>query len=393
MKKTIAFTVITLNYLAMARTLASSLSKVHPEIEFITLIADKKSKETKDEDFRIFYIDDLGIDNKEELLFKYNITELCTAIKPKMILYIIKKFNPEIIFYFDPDIYVYNRLDIALSKLEDNDIVITPHITTPYPEDSRHPNEIDIMQAGSYNLGFIGLKNNSITLNFVMWWWRKLQHYSINMIEKGLFTDQKWIDLCPCFVEKVHILRDICYNIAYWNIHERNNFSKKNNTFYIEDKPIVFFHFSGLVINHINSISKYQNRYSLSDFNYTLKEIFFTYKKELITNGYARTSKIPYSYSSFKNGVAINDVTRRIYYNIKNKKRLGDPFSVGDKSFYSIIYKKKQPNIYNKMLISGLEKARNSTVKNTLRSIFGEKIYSDIRTKYNKVISGLIRND
>ena len=35
--------------------------------------------------------------------------------------------------------------------------MLNPHNTEPMPRDSRKPNEQDILMAGAYNLGFIGL--------------------------------------------------------------------------------------------------------------------------------------------------------------------------------------------------------------------------------------------
>ena len=98
--------------------------------------------------------------------------------------------------------------------------MLTPHLTERL-DDGRQPTELAILQSGSYNLGFIALRRTEETRRFVEWWQRKLVRDCVVDIPRGLFTDQKWIDLVPGMYESVSIVRDPGWNVAYWNLNHR----------------------------------------------------------------------------------------------------------------------------------------------------------------------------
>jgi ADP-heptose:LPS heptosyltransferase len=342
MNKKIAFTIVSLNYLSLARILGKSFKKHHPDVEFVILIADKIGDriDISKEEFRIFSIAELGIKNKEELLFKYNITELNTAVKPLFINHLFDNEKADFILYIDPDIYIYNRLDAVLDGLEKYDAVFTPHILSPMPDNVHTPNEISIMQVGCFNLGFVAFRNTPEVRAFISWWWERLQVYSVSAPEKGLFTDQKWMDYAPSFLSKILVLRDFGYNVAYWNLHERKNFTKKDGIYYVNDVPLRFFHYSGFLLDNQEAISKFQDRFVLSAFGEVLKSLFYEYGEALKGSDFLNTKKIPYGYSVFDNGVKIPEMLRKVYYELPNKKRFGNPFSVtNENGFYGWLTK------------------------------------------------------
>jgi ADP-heptose:LPS heptosyltransferase len=338
LKKKYAFTIVSFNYLSLARILGESFKKHNPDIEFVILIVDKVKEGTdlSKEKFKIVTIDELDIQNKAEFIFKYNITEVNTAVKPYFIrYYLMEKMGAEKIMYIDPDIYFYGPVTKILAGLEKGDLVFTPHILSPIPDDGKTPNEISIMQVGCFNLGFLALNTTEETKKFIEWWWERLYKYSISAPEKGLFTDQKWMDYAPSLVNNVHVLRDFGHNAAYWNLHERKDFSFQDGKYFVNGTPLVFFHYSGYLIDNQNQISKFQNRFTLSQFNETLTDLFKKYGEELVSHDFFATKKIPYAYAYFDNGIQIPDVIRRIYYSIDNKKRFGNPFETKQKgSFY-----------------------------------------------------------
>jgi hypothetical protein len=64
---------------------------------------------------------------------KYNVLELCTAVKPYLLKYLFEKYDAEKILYLDPDIVVYHTLDTVLELLERCTAILTPHIVEPLP--------------------------------------------------------------------------------------------------------------------------------------------------------------------------------------------------------------------------------------------------------------------
>ena len=84
------------------------------------------------------------------------------------------------------------------------------------PRDGRKPTEAEILTAGVYNLGFIGMARGGDTGFMLDWWAERLERDCVLDPKRGFFVDQRWIDFAPGLVESFHILRDPGYNVAYW---------------------------------------------------------------------------------------------------------------------------------------------------------------------------------
>lgn len=336
-----ACTIVSKNYLPFARTLTDSYIRHHKDARVFVLLIDKVDGyfDPSKENFQLIELDDLdNIENKEQIVFKYNIIEFSTAVKPFFIEYIFKHHPVKQLLYFDPDILITNPLNRVQNLLATYSIVVIPHITSPIPiSDKELPNEITFLQCGAYNLGFIGLSRSEETFRFIQWWKERLLHYCLHDIQNGLFVDQKWIDMVPALFDGVFILKEPGYNVAYWNLHEKK-FSSRNDGLMVNGMPLYFFHFSGLDVDRIESISKYLTRYRLSNFK-ELRRLFELYKELLIKNGYEAAKIWPYSYGFFDNNKRIRDIDRRKYWAMGEKvEKFGNPFKTkGLRSFYEYL--------------------------------------------------------
>ncbi|MFN3850043.1 MAG: glycosyltransferase [Spirosomataceae bacterium] len=284
---TIAFTLCSVNYFAQAFTLGKSLQESNPDIKYIIGLVDKLSTKTIDlsliPDFELLEVDKIEIQDFTELCNRYDITELNTAVKPYYIKFLYEKYpTAKNVIYFDPDIIVFQPLTELLTDLEKYNLVLTPHITTPYNDD-KWQNEEDVVNTGVYNLGFIATSRSDETLKFVKWWMDKLSDGAYIDLCNGLFTDQHWVEFAPALFEGVMINKYLGYNVAYWNLHERF-ISKKGNTWLINNEfPIRFFHYSGYSPFKPDVVSKYQNRINFSE-RPDIVQIFDLYKESLLNN-------------------------------------------------------------------------------------------------------------
>ena len=111
-------------------------------------------------------------------------------------------------------------------------------------DDDYKPSELDILLAGSYNLGFLAIGATPTTRTFLKWWQDRLYANCQIAFDKGMFVDQRWIDLVPGLFDGVHILRGPEYNVAYWNLHSRS-VEFRNGRLTVNSQPCRFFHFSG----------------------------------------------------------------------------------------------------------------------------------------------------
>lgn len=256
-------------------------------------------------------ISELPIPDLYQFIFQYSILELNTAIKPWVIEYLFS-LSYDLVFYIDPDIYIYSPLTEIEMVLENkSDIALTPHILSPICDD-KNPNELEIRKVGTYNLGFIALRNTPNTRTFLSWWQSKLLRDCVVDIPNGIFVDQSWIDLVPSIFENVTIIRHPGYNVAYWNIAQRSLVDNFDHVTANGDR-LVFFHFSGFDYSNPRLFSKHQNRFTTDQLGSATQALILNYANSLRANGAETYSKLPYGFGVFKDGEKIPDFVRAFY--------------------------------------------------------------------------------
>ncbi len=303
--KHLIFTICSNNYFAQAIVLEQSLRKSNPECEFYACIVDKKNEKINYSAVaNVVFVEDLRIPFFEQMVNRYSVVELNTAIKPYMFSNLFQKeYDCDMVTYLDPDIYVYQSLELIESLIKDYNFILTPHITSPYPLDGYIPNEEDILNTGMYNLGYISIKNNEEGQKMVYWWKERLRDKADIDFKSGHFTDQIWINFVPLYFNKVCVCRNLGYNVAYWNLHERNILFCDNEIFIQKEQekhPLVFFHFSGYNPFKPDVFSKYQNRITMQE-GTMLTGLCKQYGKNLLNNNYIHYSQIECYYQKKHN--------------------------------------------------------------------------------------------
>ncbi len=310
MSETCFFTIVSNNYRHFARTLVGSVRLHTPEIDAFVAICDAPlvAPDARD-DYREIPIRELGLPQFDRFVFQYTILELNTAIKPWVIQSLFDR-GYERVIYFDPDIKLYGSVEAILARLDDANIVLTPHLTGAL-DDGKHPSELTILQSGTYNLGFIALRNSAESRRFVAWWQGKLLRDCVVDIPRGLFTDQKWIDLVPGMYGDVAIERDSGWNVAYWNLAHRNIVASGEGH-QVNGRPLLFFHFSGFVPG-ARLLSKHQDRFTLENVSPAMRTLAGEYAADLQRAGADECARIPYAFGRFPGGEPISDLVRRCY--------------------------------------------------------------------------------
>ncbi len=182
----------------------------------------------------------------------------------------------------------------------------------PYNEDGLRPSDQDLLLNGIFNLGFIGVDSGDISTRFLNWWELKCKKLGFREQRSGLMVDQKWINLVPCYYDRVKILKHPGCNVAYWNLHERSITLQNGNWYVNGNQPLIFFHFSGLLFDNSKNMSKYQNRYSI-DKEEEIKNLYNSYNAALFSNGIKETINMKYIYDYYDNGDPISLLARRMY--------------------------------------------------------------------------------
>jgi len=308
------FTIASKNYLAYARTLMASVKEHLPEYRRYLCLADEVSGEFEPskEVFEVIQADQIGIDSFQDMTIRYDIMEFNTAVKPFMIEWLFNNTDLDVVIYLDPDIQVFSKFDRLEAVIERGaSVVLIPHITRPV-EDGFNPNDHTMLQAGVFNLGFIAVRRCDEARQFIRWWGRRLKTQCASDFSRNLFTDQRWCDLAPCFLNNLHVFKDPGYNIAYWNLMQRKVEHTAEGKWLVDSQPLVFFHFSGVSADNRELVSKHQNRFNWNDIE-LLQPLFKAYLDNLHLAGWKACKNWDYAYSVIKPSLKIATVMRQFY--------------------------------------------------------------------------------
>lgn len=309
------FTIVTANYLPRARVLADSVLRVHPEARMVVVVADERGAEidayAAQAGLELVYIDELELPRPRHFIWRYEVVELCTAIKPFCFQWLLRHTDAGRVIYLDPDILALAPFTPVLEAFGAGaGIVLTPHLLEP-AEDGKRPGDLEILRAGAYNLGFLAVARGAESDDFLAWWGRRLEHHALVDFTSGLFTDQRWIDLVPAMYAATRICRDPGLNVAYWNLAQRR-VECVDGRWQANGRPLVFFHFSGLNPAQPENISRYQDRFDLSTVG-PVRQLCEQYVEALWAAGEAKWSARPHAWGALADGTPVNTYMRAVF--------------------------------------------------------------------------------
>ena len=318
------FTSISRKYLPKARILAKTLKSFHPEWDFHILLNDAWDGSTLADVDQITPINELRIDFFASWLFCYDAYELSTATRPLYVKALLNAGYTHVIF-FDPDIAIYHSLDELIDRLGNSDVLLTPHTTRQaLRENEISLTEMSMLAHGTFNLGFIAFRNTVTAHAVADFWAYRLARYATRDYAKGLFTDQKWVNLVPVFFDNVEVLKHEGCNVASWNISQRA-IVQKDGLIYAGKDPLLFFHFSGYDAGVPETMFRQFGSYSEE-----LAQILHDYKVENHTmESITPEAREKWAFEEFDNGHYI-PYGLRIYYRetLDVRFTFRDPFSV-----------------------------------------------------------------
>jgi hypothetical protein len=247
-----AYTSFSFSYLNRARVLAETLRRHHPDWILWAVITDKKpigfTFDLARENFdRVLTAEALFGEATNRWLFGMDIVEACTAVKGKALQRILDEPDAEKVLYFDPDTAVFGSMEPMVHILDDASIALTPHQVDPDSDRMAiMDNEIASLQYGVFNLGFLAVRNDAEARRFAAWWAARLAEWCHDRLDIGIFVDQKWCNLIPCFFDNVKIVRDPGYNVASWNLSQRKLSITDDGEILVNGCPLRFYHFTKL---------------------------------------------------------------------------------------------------------------------------------------------------
>ena len=312
-KRVAIFTICSNNYMPFAHVLFESVQRQHPDAELFLCLADRAVGVAGfyGSDCTIIEAHALPIPDFQSFAFRYDIMEFNTALKPFMFLHLLDERGFDTAIYLDPDIELFAPLASVLAALHGGaSFFFTPHLCSPC-EDRREPNDIAIMRAGAYNLGFLGVSRTDEAIGLLEWWARRLRYQCLNAQADGLFVDQKFMDLVPSFAPSTAISHDTTLNVAYWNLQQRQ-LGSMGEGWTVDGAPLTFFHFSGFNPHNPDRLSKHDPRF-VSDLPEPLRRLTGHYAERLLARGYGAAPSPLYAYGQFASGTAIPAFVRKMF--------------------------------------------------------------------------------
>lgn len=306
------FTSVISNYIPKARVLAASVKRHLPGCVFHLVLADMPPPgfDLTNEPFDVLIqIEKLGIENAKQWIFQHSVVETCTGVKGFALQRLLAREDCDAVLYFDPDIVVLGPLETLLESLQHSAVVLTPHLTEPEKDTvAIEDNELSALRHGVYNLGFLGVRASAEGRRFAGWWANRLENYCFDDIPRGIFTDQRWIDLAPGYFDELKILRDPGYNVCTWNLTHRHVAGGMRDGFTVNGQPLYFYHFSGL--------DSGAQKAMLDRYGYkmpALYELRDWYLAECDRMGQRQFENIPWTYDFFENGERVAPLHRKLY--------------------------------------------------------------------------------
>lgn len=361
----VIFTSVCANYVHKARTLAQSVKKNIPDAKMVLCLVEKEvDSRIPDECFdEIILAKDAWEGNFNRFIFKHAIVEASTAVKGQFFRYLMDRYTEESQFvYLDPDVYVYSDFVELRNELKHSPIVLCPHLLKPGNIDM----ELSSTAHGVYNLGFLGISRSEEGRKCVDWWADRLYLFCYDDIQRGIFTDQKWFDLVPCFFNAT-VFKHHGYDFAPWSLLNCN-MEKRESAYYIEGDTLRFIHFSGLG----HSAEKCMKDW-LPEGEHPFKELYARYKSIHDANNTDNISKTPWSYSRYESGEPIDDEIRIAY-----------------RSNYDVMFMEENPfaksnRLYEKALKDNISLKNTYKIRKAMKILREEGIVALLKKVWGKV--------
>lgn len=179
-----------------------------------------------------------------KILEKYKADQLRWALKPTYLKFLLKQGYDRVI-YVDNDVFFYSDLNFLFDLLRDHSFLLTPHFYSSDPSEKQNWFEANF-RVGLYNAGFIGVSQKGIP---ILDWWANCCLYNVKKSYwRGLFDDQKYLDLVPVLFDEVEILKHKGCNLAGWNYQNYSITRNTENQLLLNDDPLIFIHFADLTM-------------------------------------------------------------------------------------------------------------------------------------------------
>lgn len=101
------------------------------------------------------------------------------------------------------------------------------------------------LENGRFNVGVLAYRRDENGLKCLNWYRERCLEWCFDRHENGKYGDQKYLDEFPALFQGVCIVQHEGVNAAPWNM-ENLELSERNGQFFVNDLPLIVFHFHAL---------------------------------------------------------------------------------------------------------------------------------------------------
>ena len=152
----------------------------------------------------------------EQIILKYgsNKDKLRWSLKAVFMKYLLEQPEVNSIIYLDNDLFFYSGYQFLFDLLNKHSFLLTPHFYRNNPKSGQNWLEANF-RLGLYNAGFVGANKSAVK---TLQWWANCCLYRCEKNSfRGLFDDQKYLDMVPIMEKTAYIVRHKGCNVAGWN--------------------------------------------------------------------------------------------------------------------------------------------------------------------------------
>lgn len=245
-------TISTADHLYKAFALYDSLVEIDSNTFLHILCIDKVKPDIdlSSKNIRIYQLNEIKIlSSALNIITKYSRhpDKIRWSLKPVFLTLLLRTISDKVV-YVDNDIYFFGHYHFLFDLLDKYNFLLTPHYYSSNPNKDQNWFEANY-RVGLYNAGFIGV--NKTAVKHLTWWADCCAYRCEKNSIRGMFDDQKYLDLIPVLNEQAHIVRHKGCNVADWNQNEITRSEIDGQIFLDKTFPLIFIHFNYTTIRAI----------------------------------------------------------------------------------------------------------------------------------------------
>ena len=155
-----------------------------------------------------------------------------------MLFVLARETGAEWVTYLDGDLFFFKSPEIIYGELQGAAVAIIPHRYSPKLARLR--------KFGTYNVGWVGARNDSEGIAVISWWREKCIEWCHDYVDGDRFADQGYLDSFSRMFARVKVIDNIGANLAPWNIGNYRIDVDRNRVMVDAIVPLIFFHFQGV---------------------------------------------------------------------------------------------------------------------------------------------------